>query len=155
MSISINEIMLQLKEEGSVFRLLDDDEINRAASYFEIFTFPAGSIIPKPHEPFEMLAIMVSGEVVVEGKTEMKGTQVALSRMTRGALIAHPQIFGVQRLPFSGKVQKDATFLGINKKSFDLFLNEHPEIGIKFLKEFIRVIITRFQNLAVRFTGFF
>ncbi len=155
MSSSVNETMLQLKGEGSVFRLFDDDEINRVASYFEINTFPTGSIIPKPDEPFEMLAIMVSGEVVVEGKTEMKGTQVALSRMTRGALITHPVMFGGQLLPFRGNVKKDAAFLGITRKSFDLFLNEHPEIGIKFLKEFIRVILTRFQGLAVRFTGFF
>ena len=152
---NVNEIMLQLKEEGSVFRLLNDDEINRVASYFEIYNFPAGSILPEPDVPFEILAIMVSGEVVVEGGTEMKGTQVALSRITRGALITHPSMFAVKQLPFRGKVQKDATFLGINRKSFDAFLKEHPEIGIKFLKELIRVIITRFQGLAVRFTGFF
>jgi CRP-like cAMP-binding protein len=155
MSNNVNEIMLQLKEEGSVFRLLNDDEINRVASYFEIFNFPAGSILPDPDVPFEILAIMVSGEVVVEGETEMKGTQVALSRITRGALITHPSMFAVKQLPFRGKVQKDAAFLGINRTSFDTFLKEHPEIGIKFLKELIRVIITRFQGLAVRFTGFF
>lgn len=37
MSNNVNEIMLQLKEEGSVFRLLDDDEIKRVASSFSTF----------------------------------------------------------------------------------------------------------------------
>jgi signal-transduction protein with cAMP-binding, CBS, and nucleotidyltransferase domain len=155
MSDNVKEIIKQLKEEGSVFRLLGDDEIDRVASYFEVSNFPAGSILPDPDAPFEMLAIMISGEVVVEGETEMKGTPVALSRITRGALITHPSMFAVNQLPFKGKVKKDAAFIGINRESFDAFLNEQPEIGIKFLKELIRVIITRFQKLAVRFSGFF
>ena len=155
MSDNVKEIIKQLKEEGSVFRLLGEDEIDRVAPYFEVSNFPAGSILPDPGAQFEMLAIMISGEVIVEGETEMKGTPVALSRITRGALITHPSMFAVNQIPFRGKVKKDAAFIGINKESFDAFLNDQPEIGIKFLKELIRVLITRFQKLADRFSGFF
>lgn len=151
----VRDIMLELKEEGSVFRLLDKDEIRRISSYFDVFEFPAGTKLSMPGESLDMLGIIVSGEVWLEEEMELKGHWIVLARMTRGALLAHPSLFGVEPPAIRVVVQKDTSFLGIDGKTFDRFLENHHKTGIKFLKEMIRVLFIRFRALAGRFTDVF
>ena len=155
MATNVREIMLQLQEEGSVFRLFSEEEIDRTSSYFDIYDYPAGSIVSKPGEPLDMMGIMVSGEATLEEETELKGNWFVLARMTRGAILAHPSLFGVKPPPVRAIIQKDTTFLGTDGKSFDSFLKKHPETGNIFLKEMIRVLFTRYRELAARFNVVF
>lgn len=151
----IRNIMLELANEGSFFRLLDEDEIRRVSSYFDIFEFPAGTTLSPPGEPLDMLGIIISGEVWLEEEMELKGHWIVLARMTRGAILAHPSLFGVEPPPIRVVVQKDTSFLGIDGQTFERFLEGNKEIGIKFLKEMIRVMFIRFRGLAGRFTDVF
>jgi CRP-like cAMP-binding protein len=151
MATNVREIMLQLKKEGAVFRLFSKEDIDRISSYFDVYQYPAGSIPSKPGEPLDMMGIIVSGKVILEEKTEPKGNWIVMASMTRGAILAHPSLFGVKPPPVRVIIHKDTTFLGTNGMSFDAFLKKHPETGNIFLKEMIRVLFMRYRELAARF----
>jgi CRP-like cAMP-binding protein len=151
MELNVQEIMLDLQKEGGVFRSFSKEAIEQTASYFAVYHYPAGSIASKPGEPLDMMGVIVSGEVILEEKTEPKGNWFVMARMTRGAILAHPSLFGAKPPPVRVIIQKDTTFLGTNGKSFDSFLKKYPETGNIFLKEMIRVLFMRYRELAARF----
>ena len=147
--------MLELRKEGRVFRLFTEDDINQIAPHFKAYNFPEGAVVTKPGEQIDMMGIIVSGEVVVEEETELKGNWIVLARLSRGALYINPTLFGGEPTPVRVIAQRDIAFLGINKLSFDALLDQHPHIGIKFMKEIIRVIQSRLRGLTARFVGVF
>jgi CRP-like cAMP-binding protein len=155
MATDTRDIMLELQKEGRVFRLFTEDDIYQIAPHFKAYNFPEGSVVTKPCEPMDMMGMMVSGEVVVEEETELKGNWIVLARLTRGALFINPSLFGGDPSPVRVIAQRDTTFLGINELSFDALLDQHPRIGIKLMKEIIRVIQARLRGLTVRFVGVF
>jgi len=153
MTPNVRDIMIQLKNESGFFRILTEEEINQTSSYFKISEYPAGSVASKPDEPLDLMGIVISGEVIFEEKTEMEGRWIVQARLTRGSILAHPSMFGVKPPPVRVLIPKDSVFLVIDKLTFDSFLKKHPEIGVKFLKEMIRVLYIRLRNYAVRFTS--
>lgn len=153
MTTDIRDIMIQLKNEGGFFRLFSEEEIGQTSLYFKISEYPAGSVPAKPDEPLNLMGIMVSGEAILEEKTQMHGKWIVQARMTRGSILAHPTMFGVKPPPVRVVLPQDSVFLVIDGPSFDLFLRKHPEIGIKFQQELIRVLFIRLRNYAARFTG--
>ena len=153
MTTNVRDIMIQLKKEGGFFRLFSEEEIDQTSSYFKISEYPAGAVVSKAGEPLDLMGILVSGEAIYEEETEMKGKWIVQARMTRGSILAHPSMFGVKPPPVRVLLPKDSVFLIIDGPSFDAFLKKHPEIGIKFQQELIRVLFIRLRNYAARLTG--
>jgi CRP-like cAMP-binding protein len=153
MNADIRDIMVQIKKEGGFFRSFSEEEIALTSAYFKISEYPAGSIPAKPREPLDLMGVLVSGEAVYEEETELKGKWIVQARMTRGSILAHPSMFGVQPPPVRVVLPKDSVFLAIDGPSYNAFLKEHPEIGVKFQQELIRVLFIRLRNYASRFTG--
>jgi CRP-like cAMP-binding protein len=143
--------MIEIKNEGGFFRSFSEEEIDQASSYFKIDEYAAGSVPSKPGEPLGLIGIMVSGEAILEEKTEMKGKWIVQARITRGSILAHPSMFGVKPPPTRLLLPKDSVFLVIDKHSFDTFLKKHPKIGVKFQQELIRTLFIRLRNYAARF----
>ena len=135
--------------------MFSKEEIGHTSSYFRISEYPAGSVAAKPNEPLNLMGILVSGEAIFEEETEVKGKWGVQARMTRGSILAHPSMIGVKPPPVRVVVPKDTVVLIIDGSSYDSFLRKHPEIGVKFQQELIRVLFIRLRNYASRFTGVF
>ncbi len=155
MEKGVKDIMQQLKEEGSIFRFFTDADIEQTYPYFSVFEFYKGVTISDPGESIDIMGIIVSGEVMLEEEHEFKGNWLVLSRLSRGAILTNPELFGLKPPPVRVIAQQDTTIIGIRGKSFDSFLENHPDIGVKFLKEMIRVILIRFSSLLDRFNVVF
>lgn len=153
MNTDVSDIMLQIRTEGGFFRTFSEEEIGVMSAYFTISEYPAGSVPAKPRQPLDLMGILVSGEAIYEEETELKGKWIVQARMTRGSILAHPSMFGVQPPPVRVYLPKDSVFLIIDGASFEEFLKKHPEIGVKFQQELIRVLFIRLRNYASRFTG--
>jgi len=153
MNTDVRNIMLEIKKEGGFFRTFSEEEIGVMSGYFKLAEYPAGSVPAKPREPLELMGVLISGEAIYEEETDLKGKWIVQARMTRGSILAHPSMFGVQPPPVRVYLPKDSVFLIIDGASFKSLLNEHPEIGVKFQQELIRVLFIRLRNYASRFTG--
>ncbi len=153
MNTNVRDIMIQIKKESGFFRLFSEEEIGLTSTYFNILEYPAGSVPAKPGEPLNLMGVMVSGEAIYQEETDLKGKWIVQARMTRGSILAHPSMFGVKPPPVRVFLPKDSVFLVIDGPSFDSFLKKHPEIGVKFQQELIRVLFIRLRNYASRFTG--
>jgi CRP/FNR family cyclic AMP-dependent transcriptional regulator len=86
----------------------------------------------------------------VQEKTELKDNWIILARLTRGSLFMNPALFGGEPAPIRIIAQSDTTLLGIDGLSFDALLDQHPRIGINFMKEIIRILQARLRSLAGR-----
>ncbi len=155
METNISEIMLQIQKEGGFFRLFSKEEIDKTSSYFTIAEYPAGSVPSKPGVPLDLMGIMISGEAILEEQAEGNGKWVVQARMTRGSILAHPSMFGVEPPPVRVLLPKDSVFLTINGSTYDSFLKEHPNIGVKFQRELIRILFIRLRSYAARLTSIF
>jgi CRP-like cAMP-binding protein len=153
MTTDVQETMIQLKNEGGFFRLFSEEEIVQISSYFKILEYTAGSVPSKPGEFLNLMGILIYGEAIFEEETEMKGKWIVQARMTRGSILAHPSIFGVKPPPVRVLVTKDSAFLAIDGPTYDSFLKKHPEVGVKFQQELIRVLFLRLRNYASRLTS--
>ena len=151
----VRRIMGELKESGSVFRLYRDEELDVLSSYFSIYRYPAGATVMRPGEVLEMLGILVSGEVILEEEMELKGNWTVLYDLKRGSMLAHPTLFGSEPPPIRLTTREPTVFIGSEKKDFEKFLEEHPQMGITFLKDMIRVLFVRSRAMADRLTDVF
>ena len=127
MTTNVRDIMVQIKEEGGFFRLFSDKEIDLTSTYFKILEYPSGSVASKPDEPLDLMGIVISGEVILEEKTEMKDKWIVQARLTRGSILAHPSMFGVKPPPVRVLLPQDSAFLAIDKLTFDSFLKENSD----------------------------
>ena len=151
----VREIMGELKNEGSAFRLFDDRELDVMSRYFTVYRYPAGTIAMRPGEALEILGVLVEGEVLLEEEMELKGNWTVLYDLKRGSILAHPSLFGSEPPPIRITTREETVFIGSEKEDFELFLKEHPQLGITFLKEIIRVLFVRSRALADRLTDVF
>lgn len=155
MQKDVREIMQELKKNGSVFRLFSDEELDIISRYFRVYEYPAGTTVMNPGEVLEMLGILVSGEVIIEEEMELKGNWTVLYDLKRGSLLAHPSLFGSEPPPIRLTTREDTLFIGLEKEGFESFLDQHPRLGIIFLKDIIRVLFVRSRAMADRLTDVF
>ena len=155
MSTDVRETMQSLKEDGSVFRLYSDGELDRIARYFSTYSYPGGMTVMQPGQDLQMLGVIVSGEVILEEEMELKGNWTVLYDMKRGSLLAHPTIFGALPPPVRLTTREDTAAVGFEREPFEAFLAEQPQLGITFLKEIIRVLFVRSRAMADRLTDVF
>jgi CRP-like cAMP-binding protein len=151
----VREVMGEFKEEKSVFRLFDDGELDRLSPYFRVFEYPRGTIVMEPGEALETLGVLVSGEVLLEEEMDLKGNWTVLYDLKRGSILAHPSLFGSEPPPIRLTIREDTVFLGTDRDAFEAFLDAHPQMGITFLKEIIRVLFVRSRAMADRLTDVF
>ena len=151
----LRETVLKLKEEGSVFRLYTDEELELILPYLAMYEYPAGVIVMQAGEVIDMLGVLVSGEVLLEEEMKLKGNWTVLYDMKRGSILAHPTVFGAKPPLIRLTTRKDCVFVGFDKAGFEAFLEKHPRMGILLLKEIIRVLFVRSRALAERLTDIF
>lgn len=151
----VREVMQEMKKNGSIFRLFSDEELDTMSRYFTVYEYPTGTTVMKPGEVLEMLGILVSGEVILEEEMELKGNWTVLYDLKRGSILAHPSLFGSEPPPIRLTTRENTVFIGSGKEAFESFLEQHPKMGITFLKDIIRVLFVRSRAMADRLTDVF
>jgi len=155
MKESVRDVVLKLKEDGSIFRLYSEKDLELILPYLSLYEYPAGMTVTRPGEVVEMLGVLVSGEVIMEEEMKLKGNWTVLYDMKRGSILAHPSLFGADPPPVRVVTRRDCVFIGFQKEDFSAFLEEHPRMGVVFLREVIRVLFVRSRAMAERLTDVF
>lgn len=55
-----------------IFSQLDDEDINKISSFFELATYPAHTVIFKEDEPGDFMGFVVSGRLEVKNRPNSK-----------------------------------------------------------------------------------
>ena len=137
------------------FSLLGDEDFGKIACFFESVTYPAHAIVFREGDPGEFIGFVLSGKLEVKKKTEFKGNQLIIAILTKGALVGELSIFDENLRSSTVEAVEETSLLILRNNAFERLLSEYPEIGIKILKGFIRILSLRLRKTTERLTTVF
>ena len=150
----ISNAIRQLKEEGRFFQLFSQEELALLFPYFGLVHYAAKAVIFAENEPTMVpLFVVVKGALEVNKKTDF-GRPFVLAKITRGALMGQVSLNSSPRVaPITAVALEDTELLMMSADRITELLERHPVIGIKILKEIIRVQNIRMLEMAERMTS--
>ncbi len=150
----VKQAIDELRRENRFFHLFTDAELEVLQPLFQLTRCPRGETLIEEGDPAGgPFAIVLSGALEVKKETEF-GHQVVLAKTIRGALLGYASIYLSNRpLPITAVALEDTESLSMPPEQLAALLENHPVIGVKILKEVIRVQDIRLQELLVRFAG--
>ncbi len=150
----IKEQLQKLRKE-KIFSLIDDDEVEKIAPFFELTTYPAKTVVFKEGDPGDFIGIVLSGKLEVKKKTEFKGNQVIIALLGIGALIGELSVFDKHQRSATVETVDNTTILMLRNESLGALIQQYPYTGIKILKGFIRILSLRLREVTERLTTIF
>jgi CRP-like cAMP-binding protein len=153
-NIIIREQLNKLREE-MIFDLLDDRDIEQIVPFFELVTYSAGTVIFKEGDPGDFVGFVVSGKLEVKKQTEFKGNQLIIALLGSGALVGELSMFDKHNRSATVEAKEDTVLIKLWNEKFESLIGQHPYIGIKILKSFIRILSLRLRKVTERLTAIF
>jgi CRP-like cAMP-binding protein len=137
------------------FSFLNEEDFGKIACFFESVTYPAHAVIFREGDPAEFIGFVLAGKLEVKKQTEFKGNQLIIAILTKGALVGELSIFDEHARSATVEAVEETSLLILRNDAFDRLLRENPEIGIKLLKGFIRILSLRLRKTTERLTTIF
>jgi len=153
-NIIIREQLNKLREE-MIFDLLDDRDIEQIVPFFELVTYHAGTVVFKEGDPGDFVGFVVSGKLEVKKQTEFKGNQLIIALLGSGALVGELSMFDKHNRSATVEAKEDTVLIKLWNEKFESLIGQHPYIGIKILKSFIRILSLRLRKVTERLTAIF
>lgn len=150
----IKELLRDLREE-IIFSLLEDEDIEKIAPFFELNTYPSGAVVFKEGDPGDFVGLVISGKLEVKKQTEFKGNQVIIALLTKGALVGELSILDRNSRSATVEAVEKTTMLILMNDKLEVLMQEHPSTGIKLLKGLLRILSIRLRKATERLTHIF
>jgi CRP/FNR family cyclic AMP-dependent transcriptional regulator len=116
-----------------LFADLSEEELHALAHRTVKHHVHAGDIIFTEGDPCQGFYVIESGEVKIF-KTAASGREQVLTLDTAGNSVAEIPVFDGGPYPASGVATMETTLLFVSKRDFRTLVLEHPEVGLKVLK---------------------
>ena len=151
---SVSQAIAELRQENRFFHLFGDAELAALEPLFELTRCRQGEILISEGNPAGgPFSIILAGALEVKKQTEF-GRFLVLAKVTRGALLGYSSVYQSSRpFPITAVALEDTAFLALPQERMAALLETHPAIGIKILREVIRVQDVRLQELVARFAA--
>jgi CRP-like cAMP-binding protein len=150
----IRDILEQLKKE-KIFYLFTDEDFEHLAPFLEIVDYPKDTVIFKEGDEGDFICFVISGKLEVKKLTEFKGNQIILAILGKGAMVGELSLFDQHYRSATVETAEDTTLLILRNSALDDLIKNHPYIGVKILKGFIRVLSLRLRKATERLTTIF
>jgi len=138
-----------------IFSQLDDQDIEKISSFFELVEYPAHTIVFKEGDPGDFLGFVVSGKLEVKKQTEFKGNQLIIALLGSGALVGELSIFHQHNRSATVETVESTTMLILRNEALDALIHQHPYTGIKILKNLICILSLRLRKATERLATIF
>ncbi|MDY6863107.1 MAG: cyclic nucleotide-binding domain-containing protein [Thermodesulfobacteriota bacterium] len=136
-----------------LFDKLNPEELKIIAKQTNLFEFKKGENVFAEGDQGNYVCFVVDGILDVI-KESMTGDSVVITALSRGRSIGEMSV--IDNFPRSAtvKARTDATLLILTRKSFDLILEEHSEVGIKILKGLSRLLSLNLRKTSGRLADY-
>jgi len=124
---------VKLIAQVPLFADLSEEELHALAHRTVKHHVHAGDIIFTEGDPCQGFYVIESGEVKIF-KTAPSGREQVLTLDTAGNSVAEIPVFDGGPYPASGVATVETTLLFVSKRDFRTLVLEHPEVGLKVLK---------------------
>ena len=150
----IKEHLCKFKDDMS-FSLLNDEELEKIACFFELVTYPAKTIVFKEGDPGDFIGFVIKGKLEVKKQTEFKGNQLIVALLSKGSLVGELSMFDKHNRSATVEAVEDSTLIILKNEAIDAIIQQYPYIGVKILKGFIRILSLRLRKATERLTTIF
>jgi CRP-like cAMP-binding protein len=150
----ISDILEQLKKE-KIFYLFSDEDFVNLAPFLEMVDHSKNTVIFKEGDPGDFICFVISGKLEVKKLTEFKGNQIILALLGKGAMVGELSLFDEHYRSATVETVEDTTLLLLRNSALEDLIKDHPYIGVKILKGFIRVLSLRLRKATERLTTIF
>jgi CRP/FNR family cyclic AMP-dependent transcriptional regulator len=145
------DLYISMKGKKSAFNFLSDEDFENLSSFFECKDIPAGETLWKEEDPFDYIAIIVSGRVEIKKETEYKGKNVILGIYSKGALC----ILDDSLRKVTAVALEDVSLAIITRENVDKLIAIYPGLGAKLLKGMLLTVSDRLRKSFDRIVTFF
>lgn len=137
------------------FSFLNDEELEKIACFFELVKYPSNTVVFKEGDPGDFIGFVSSGKLEVKKQTEFKGNQLIIALLSKGALVGELSMFDKHNRSATVETVENTTMIILRNEAFDALIEQHPDIGVKILKSFIRILSLRLRKATERLTTIF
>ncbi len=148
------ELLMDIRED-TICCSLDDQEIEKISTFFELVHYPAGTNVFKEGDPGDFIGFVISGKLEVKKQTEFKGNQIIIALLSKGALVGELSVFDRHKRSATVEAIEDTTMLILREEALESLFEQYPHAGIKILKSLIRVLSIRLRKVTDRLTTIF
>lgn len=150
----VSNAIKQLSNEQRFFHLFSQEELALLFPLFGMVNYPKKALVfgegDSANIPF---FVVYNGSLEVRKSTDF-GRPFVLARINRGALMGQLSFApGNARASVSAITLEETDLLILSADRIARLFNEHPEVGVKLLKEVIRVQNIRMNQLVYRLTS--
>jgi CRP/FNR family cyclic AMP-dependent transcriptional regulator len=142
----IKEIIESSGDKFSIFRLLNKDEIKVVAELFELVKYPAGSVCVKEGDTIDYIGIIAKGKMKFERHNRITDRPTLLAILEKGSHVGDFSMLQERESLGQVRAVEDTDLLVVNHNDLDVFMHEHPHIGIRILKGISTVLSIRLKS---------
>lgn len=126
-----------------LFASLEDAELDLIVNIAKEKTSVTNEIVFEEGVPGDTLYLITEGSVRITQRVTKK--REALSFLKKGDFFGEMALFGDEPRSATVIAIENTKFLTIEKSDFILFLDSHPEIGVKILKSMVKIMSDRLR----------
>ena len=147
----LKDLYTSMQGKKSVFSFLSDEDIENLYAFFEDKHIPAGETLWKKEDPFDYIAIIVSGKVEIKKEAEFGGMNVIIGIYSKGALC----ILDDSLRKVTAVALEDVLLAIITQENLDRLIDTNPVLGAKLMKGMLLAVSDRLRKSFDRIVAFF
>jgi CRP-like cAMP-binding protein len=147
----LKDLYTSMKGKKSVFNFLSDEDVENLSAFFKSKNIPAGETLWKEEDPFDYIAIIVSGSVEIKKEAEFGGMNVVIGIYSKGALC----ILDDSLRKVTAVALEDVLLAIITQESLDRLIDTDPVLGAKLMKGMLLTVSDRLRKSFDRIVAFF
>ncbi len=148
-------LCLWMKSELSLFPFLDETDLADLPCFFKLRKVPAGKTLCKEGDPCDAVAFILSGRLEIRKTTEFKGKEVVVGIYSKGSVVGELCILDGRPRATTAVALEDTTLVVLTRDNFEKLIEEHPKVGIKFLKGLLLAVSIRLRKSYDRLASIF
>jgi CRP-like cAMP-binding protein len=145
------DLYTSMKGKKSVFSFLIDEDVENLSAFFESKNIPAGETLWKKEDPFDYIAIIVSGRVEIKKEAEFGGMNVIIGIYSKGALC----ILDDSLRKVTAVALEDVLIAIITQENLNRLIDTNPALGAKLMKGMLLTVSDRLRKSFDRIVAFF
>ncbi len=129
----------------TIFKELDENQMNLLRPLFEPFSCPAGTVILQQGAPAEFLYFVIKGAVEMSFKP-YDGNPITVSHVEKGGLFGWSAVVGSEEYTSSAIAIEPVEAFRVQGSELRKFCLEHPEAGKDILERLADGVASRWKD---------
>jgi CRP/FNR family cyclic AMP-dependent transcriptional regulator len=137
---------LAAEDLRSVFKFLDEKEVETLCTYLELRKLPTNTILMEENQDGDFMGFLVKGRLAVKKETRFPGKYILLAILDPGTMVGEISVMECCRRNATVVAMEEAQLLILSRERLNALLAADPILGSKVLKRIIQVLSIRLQR---------